>query len=119
MASCPVQPGGKGFSPANRLRLAYQHQEGGLRHVFGSRAVAQNPAAEAEHHRAMPPHKGREGVFVALLDEAAEEFPIGRSGRVLLQDNSTKLLDGTSRHGSPSTRLSSAFCQFICRRVAI
>jgi hypothetical protein len=57
----------------------------------------------------MPPHKGLEGGFVALFDEAADEFPIGRPGLVLLQDNSKKMLDGISRHGSPSTRLSSAF----------
>jgi hypothetical protein len=67
----------------------------------------------------MPPHKGREGGFVALFDETAEEFAIGRPGPVLLKDHSTKMLDGVSRHGSPSARLSSAFCQFICRRAAI
>jgi hypothetical protein len=67
----------------------------------------------------MPPHKGREGGFVALFDEAAEEIPVGRSGLVLLQHNSRKMLDGTSRHGFPSTRLTSAFCQVICRRLAI
>jgi hypothetical protein len=67
----------------------------------------------------MPSHKGLESSLVPLFDEAAEEFPVGRSGRVLLQDSSKKVLDGVPRHGSPSARLSSAFRQFICRGVAV
>jgi hypothetical protein len=90
-----------------------------LEGVLGILMIDQDAAAYTPDHRAMPPHQGREGGFVALFDEAAEEFPIGRSGLVLLQDNSRKMLEGIFRHGSPSTRLMSAFFQLICRRVAI
>jgi hypothetical protein len=90
--------------------LASEDEKRGLEGVLGILMVGQDAAAYTPDHRAMPPHKGREAGVVALFDEAAEEFPIGRSGPVLLQDNSTKMLDGISRHGSPSTRLSSAFC---------
>ncbi|HZY83624.1 MAG TPA: hypothetical protein VFE78_02225, partial [Gemmataceae bacterium] len=99
--------------------LASEDEKRGLEGVLGILMVGQDAAAYTPDHRAMPPHKGREGACVPLFDEAAEEFPIGRSRLVLLQDNSTKMLDGISRHRSPSTRLSSAFRQFICRRVAI
>ncbi len=96
-----------------------EDEKRGLKGVLRILMVEQDAAAHTPDHRAMPPHKGLEGGFVPPFDEAAEEFPIGRSGLVLLQDNSKKMLDGISRHGSPSTRLSSAFCQFICRTVAI
>jgi hypothetical protein len=85
--------------------LASEDEERGLEGVLGILVVGQDAAAYTPDHRAMPPHKGREGGFVALFDEAAEEFPIGRSGRVLLQDKSTKMLDGVPRHDSPSMRL--------------
>jgi hypothetical protein len=99
--------------------LASEDEKRGLEGVLGILMVGQDAAAYTPDHRAMPAHKGLEGSFVALFDEATDELPIGRSGLVLLQDSSTKILDGVPRHDSPSTRLSSAFCQFICRRVAI
>jgi hypothetical protein len=99
--------------------LASEDEKRGLEGVLGILMVGQDAAADTPDHRAMPPHKGLEGGFVPLFDEAAEEFPIGRSDQVVLQDNSTKILDGVPRHDFPSTPLSSAFCQFICRRRAI
>jgi hypothetical protein len=99
--------------------LASEDEKRGLEGVLGILMIGQDAAAYTPDHRPMPPYKGLEGGFVPLFDEAAEEFPVGRSGRVLLKHNSTKMLDGVPRHDSPSTRLSSALCELICRRVAI
>src|SRR5262249_54686399 len=85
----------------NGCGLASEDEKRGLEGVLGILMVGQDAAADTPDHRAMPPHKGREGGFVALVDEAAEEFPIGRSGLVLLQHNARKMLNGTSRHGFP------------------
>jgi hypothetical protein len=47
--------------------------------------VAQHPAADAEHHRAMPPHQRLEGSRVALAHEPLDELAIAQPRAIVAQ----------------------------------
>jgi hypothetical protein len=49
-----VQPRADRLALADRAGLAEQHEEGRLERVLGLVRVAQDPPADAEHHRAVP-----------------------------------------------------------------
>jgi hypothetical protein len=92
-----------------------------------SRSLSQPATGHADHHtaacapdrRPVAPYKGIEGGFVSVFDEVAEQFPVGWYGGVLLMHNTQKMLDRILRDDWPSTQLSSACWEFICRRAAI
>jgi hypothetical protein len=42
--------------------------------------MADETAADAEHHRAVPPHERLESPLVARLDEAAQQLPVRQVG---------------------------------------
>jgi hypothetical protein len=75
-----VQPGRQRPTPPHRAGLAGQYQEGGLEGVVGRVGVAEDAAADAEDHRAVPSDQGGEGEGVAAGGEPPEQFGVGRVG---------------------------------------
>jgi hypothetical protein len=76
-----VQPGGQRLLLANRAGLARKHEERRLESVLGVRPLAQRPAADREHQRAMPLQERREGVLIPLGDELLKQGGVvGLSG---------------------------------------
>ena len=73
----PVQPVADHLPRRDGRRLADEDEEGGLEGVLGV-VVAQQAAAHAPHHRAVPLDEGGEGRLVAALDEAAEQFAVAK-----------------------------------------
>jgi hypothetical protein len=60
----------------SRRLLAGQHQEHRLQNVVDEMRVAEQAAAHAKKHRAMPIEDRREGGLVAGLHEAVEQLPV-------------------------------------------
>jgi hypothetical protein len=56
----PVQPVAQQVGVADRTGLAGQDEEDGLEGVLGMLRVAQDLAADAQHHRTVPAHQRRE-----------------------------------------------------------
>jgi hypothetical protein len=72
-----MKPAGQGFMLADGGRLAGQHEEGGLKGVFGVLEVTQDVAANAKYHRSVTLDQGGEGRFVALRGETLQQLAIG------------------------------------------
>ena len=72
-----VQPAPQGVSSPDRAALLDQDQEGRLEGVLGIVRVAQDPPADAQDHRPVPPHQRLEGPGVALGEETLEELRVG------------------------------------------
>src|SRR5262249_57789946 len=64
-----------------RGRAAEEDEEGGLKSVLGGVGVAQQPATDAQHHRAVPAHQRRERRLVALAGEAAQQLAVAGAVR--------------------------------------
>jgi hypothetical protein len=80
----------------NGSRLAGEDEESGLKSIF-SVVVAEEAAADAPDHRAVPLDEGCESSFIPTLNEAAEELSIGQPRPVLQQHGRAKLLDDLAR----------------------
>src|SRR5262249_58783853 len=65
-------------APADQRRLAKEHQEGGLKDVFGVVAVAQHALAKRQDHGAVPPEQALEGRLVLGLDKAIQELRVAQ-----------------------------------------
>ena len=79
----PVQPVAQQVRVSDRAGSSGQHEEDGLKGVFGVLAIDQKLPADAQHHRTVPGDQRREGLFpggVAARDEPLEELTIGQSG---------------------------------------
>ena len=77
----PVEPATDRGSLVDRSGLAHQDQEGRLERVFHVVRVVEDPTADSQHHRPMPPHQRRErelGRIVATGRELLEELRIGQ-----------------------------------------
>src|SRR5262249_37229941 len=61
---------------AKRGRLANQDQEGGLEGVLGVLVGAEDAAANAPDHGAMPLHQGGKGCLFPAGDVALEQLPV-------------------------------------------
>ena len=72
-----VQPARQGVSSPDRAALLDQDQEGRLEGVLGIVRVAQDPPADAQDHRSVPPHQRLEGPGVPLGEETLEELRVG------------------------------------------
>src|SRR5262249_13700300 len=59
-----------------RRGLAAQNNEGGLEGVLGVGLVAEDAAADAQHHRTMSAHQRREGRLVAFQEKTFEKLPV-------------------------------------------
>src|SRR6185503_13036957 len=55
-------------------RLADEDEERGLERILGV-MVVEEAAADAPHHRGVPPHQGGKGILVPASQEAGQEFP--------------------------------------------
>ena len=62
-----VQPAAQGLAPSDRRGLLDQHEEGGLEGVLDVARVAEDAAADAQHHRAVSRHQDLEGAPSSLL----------------------------------------------------
>jgi hypothetical protein len=71
-----VQPAGERRAAPERACLPGEGEEGGLEGVLGVLPVAQEPAADAEHHGAVPPDEHLEGGLVAAGGEPFEEVAV-------------------------------------------
>jgi hypothetical protein len=71
-----IEPAAHRLAIGDRGRFTGEDEEGGLESVFGVLRMAQNPAADAQHHRAVSPYQGGEGGLIAAGDEAREELAI-------------------------------------------
>ena len=76
----------------DRRRLADEDEEGGLEGVLGVVVVAEDAAADAPDHRAVPPHQGFQGRWLSAADEALQQLPIGQV-RPFRQQGAAKVLD--------------------------
>src|SRR5262249_5814387 len=65
-----------------RARLAGENEERRLESVFCGGGVAQNVAADPEHHWAVSIDKDLEGAFIAPLAEVAQQVGVGALGGV-------------------------------------
>ena len=76
-----VQPAPQRVAHAHRAGLAHQHEEGGLEGVVGRVLVAEQVAADAQHHRPVPCHERLEArPVVAPAEEAVEQLRVGQPG---------------------------------------
>ena len=76
LVSDAVEPVGHHLPRDNGVRFAKQDQIGCLKSVLGV-VVIENAAAHGPGHRAVPPHKSGNRRFVAALDEALQQLPVG------------------------------------------
>ena len=60
-----VQPAGQPLPGLDGPRLANQDQENGLKSILGVLGTTQQPAADAEYHRAVPSHQRLKSDAVA------------------------------------------------------
>ncbi len=72
-----VQPGGQRRGVVQPGSLAGQQEERSLEGVLGVGGARQHAAADAQDHRPVAGDQRREGVLVAVADEAAEQLGIG------------------------------------------
>src|SRR5262249_2405546 len=100
--------------PPQRRRLAHEDEEGGLEGVLGVLCVAQDAAANAQHHRPVPHEQGREGGLVVPRHEALEERRVGQGKGGATVEETADLLQGGpeafDRHGV-SLRENRLYCK--------
>ena len=73
-----IQPAGQSVSPSDRPGPLHHHQEGGLEGILGVIGIAEDAAADAQHHRPVPRHQRLEGAGISLFDEAVKELRVGQ-----------------------------------------
>ena len=77
-----VEPASDGLAVGDGGGLLGQDEEGRLEGVLGVLGVAEDAAADGQHHRPVPAHQGREGGVVAAGDELAEQLPVREAAAV-------------------------------------
>ncbi len=76
-----VQPVADHVGGADGRRPPDQDKEGGLEGVLGVGAVAQDAAADAQHHGAVAQQQRLEGGLVTVRGEAFEQLAVGQAGQ--------------------------------------
>ena len=71
-----MQPVAEDGPRSERGGLADQDEERGLEGVLGVGVVAQDAAADAQDHRAVPAHQRGEGRLVAPAEELLQELAV-------------------------------------------
>ena len=75
--------------PANRIRLAREHEKRRLKDIFSFVQIMQNAAAHRQHHRPMPrDERGKRGL-VPFGDEGFEKLSVVFLRRTLGQSQGT------------------------------
>ncbi len=74
-----VQPAADRSLSPDRARLACQGEEGGLESILGILGMAEQPPADAQHHRPMAPQQQLERRRVALRYEALQQLLIAEA----------------------------------------
>jgi hypothetical protein len=87
-----VQPARHGAA-ADRAALSGERQERRLEGVFRFLFVAEDTAAQAEDHRAVPPKQQFEGGLIAVGDKALEELRVGRPGVAVQTGDAAEMAD--------------------------
>src|SRR5262249_22190230 len=72
-----VERAGQGLALADRAGLPGQEEEGGLEGVLGILLLAQGAAADAQHHRPVPPQQRLERRLVVPGQEGVEQVTVG------------------------------------------
>jgi hypothetical protein len=72
----PVKPAGQGAALADRGRLAHQHEERGLKGIFGRVGILKQASADTQDHGPMPLHENRKGGFLSPRQEAFEQLAV-------------------------------------------
>src|SRR5207253_6776601 len=62
-----------------------EDEEGRLERILGIVVVADDAAADAEHHRRVPADEHGKGVLVPVRDEALQELPVAHPGAAVGQ----------------------------------
>jgi hypothetical protein len=61
---------------SDRGRLARQHQETGLEDILGILDMLEQPPAQTQDHRPMPPNQRRKSRFVSPANESFQQLLI-------------------------------------------
>src|SRR5262249_15991997 len=99
-----------------------QDEEGGLEGVLRVRLVAQHPAADAQDHRAVPPHQRLEGGLVPPREESLQEFrvvQVSTTPQPSAPDAADDNVHLAGWHGVPSLPVNLLFLLTISRRPAV
>src|SRR5262249_7874232 len=78
---------------ADRVRLPDEDEEGGLEGVLGGVPVAQDAAADAQHHRAVAAHQRRERGRLAPRHETNEQLAVAQARPAAPQHGPAQVLD--------------------------
>ena len=78
---------------SDRRRLADEDEEGGLEGVLGVVVVAEDTAAHAPDHRAVPPHQGCKSRLVTAAEVVLQQLPIGQPRPIPQKHRPAKVLD--------------------------
>jgi len=57
--------------------LSHEHEERRLKRILGVVGVPQHTAADAQHHRPVPPYQRLKGGLVAPRQETGQKFRVG------------------------------------------
>ena len=69
-----VQPASQVLRPADRLRLASQHEKDRLGDILRRSVVMQHAPADAAHHSFMPADEGSKGVLVGRANKTVHQL---------------------------------------------
>ena len=72
-----VKPPGNAGIGRDMVASAGEHQEGGLGRIVCRRGIAQDAAADREHHRRMAFHQDGECGLIVVMVPGIEQFTIG------------------------------------------
>ncbi len=78
-----MKPRAQEIRTAKPVCLAGQDQEGGLEGILGGVRLVQHAPADAEDHRAMPAHQGRERRLAfgrITSQESIQQLPVAQAG---------------------------------------
>jgi hypothetical protein len=85
--------------------------------------VAQQAAADAPHHRAVPPDESGEGGFVVAFDETAQQFAVAKPRPVRQRHGPAKVvnhpIDRIGPHVPPRTDIAARPLPYSCRTPTI
>ena len=68
-----------------------------MKRIFGVVVVAEDAAADAPHHRAMPPHKGGKSRRVTTAGVVLQQLLIGPSSPIPQKHRPAKVLDNPAQ----------------------